>query len=60
MGRTPDPGAIPRSPRDLSREDPEKIPREKQADPDGVRDQVGISSCKSFRFRDQKKFLCFE
>jgi hypothetical protein len=38
---------------------PEEIPKAGKADPDHRRDLVGISACKSFRFRDHKKNFTF-
>jgi hypothetical protein len=35
--------------------DPDLIPSKKTRDPEAFRDLVGISACKSFRSRDQKK-----
>jgi hypothetical protein len=39
---------------------PEEIPKAAKGNPDDPRDLVGISGCKSFRFRDHKKILFFK
>src|SRR5436309_34508 len=51
--RTPNPRPVPTRSRTRVGIDPEPIPTRWPSNPEPVRDQVGISACKSFRFRDQ-------